>query len=66
MLSEMIRVVRKGGTVAVYVWDYADLMQPIRYFWNAAVILDRIAITTTHKCSDNYNINSNSKLYTII
>jgi ubiquinone/menaquinone biosynthesis C-methylase UbiE len=44
MLSEMVRVVRKGGTVAVYVWDYADLMQPIRYFWNAAVILDRIAI----------------------
>jgi SAM-dependent methyltransferase len=37
MLSEMIRVVRIDGTVAAYVWDYADLMQPIRYFWNAAV-----------------------------
>jgi SAM-dependent methyltransferase len=45
MLSEMIRAVCKGGTIAVYVWDYADLMQPIRYFWNAAVALDRIAIT---------------------
>jgi SAM-dependent methyltransferase len=44
MLTEMIRAVRIGGTVAVYVWDYADLMQPIRYFWNAAVSLDRIAI----------------------
>src|SRR5919199_1180613 len=31
MLSEMIRAVRIGGTVAVYIWDYADLMQPIRY-----------------------------------
>jgi SAM-dependent methyltransferase len=44
MLSEIIRAVCIGGTVAVYVWDYADLMQPIRYFWNAAVALDRIAI----------------------
>jgi trans-aconitate methyltransferase len=44
MLSEMIRAVRIGGTVAVYIWDYADLMQPIRYFWNAAVALDGIAV----------------------
>ncbi|HJT49365.1 MAG TPA: methyltransferase domain-containing protein [Nitrososphaeraceae archaeon] len=41
MLNEMIRAVRIGSTVAVYVWDYAELMQPIRYFWNAAVALDR-------------------------
>jgi ubiquinone/menaquinone biosynthesis C-methylase UbiE len=39
--SEMIRAVRLGGTVAAYVWDYADQMQLIRYFWNAAVALDR-------------------------
>jgi SAM-dependent methyltransferase len=44
MLSEMIRAVRIGGTVTVYVWDYTDLMQPIRCFWNAVVALDRIAI----------------------
>jgi hypothetical protein len=44
MLNEMIRAVRIGGTIAVYVWDYAHLMQPIRYFWNAAVALDRNAI----------------------
>jgi SAM-dependent methyltransferase len=44
MLNEMIRAVYIGGTIAVYVWDYADLMQPIRYFWNAAVALDKIAI----------------------
>ena len=44
MLSEMIRALRMGGTVAVYIWDYADLMQLIRYFWNAADALDRQAI----------------------
>lgn len=44
MLSEMIRVVRMGGTVAAYVWDYADYMQPIRYFWNAAVALDKTVV----------------------
>jgi hypothetical protein len=25
-----------GGTVGVYVWDYADGMQLMRYFWDAA------------------------------
>lgn len=35
-LCEMIRAVRKGGTVAAYVWDYAGQMQPIRNFWDAA------------------------------
>ncbi|HEY7108281.1 MAG TPA: class I SAM-dependent methyltransferase [Nitrososphaeraceae archaeon] len=43
MLSEMIRAVRIGGTVAAYVWDYADKMQLIRYFWNAAVSLQGAA-----------------------
>jgi len=40
-LSAMIRAVRLGGTVAAYVWDYAHQMQFIRYFWDAAVTLDR-------------------------
>ncbi len=40
MLAEMVRVVRPGGTVAVYVWDYAAGMEPIRRFWDAAVALD--------------------------
>ena len=44
MLSEMVRAVRIGGTVAAYVWDYADEMQLIRYFWNAAVTLDKTAV----------------------
>lgn len=42
-LSEMARAARKGGTVAAYVWDYADQMQLMRYFWDAAVALDEAA-----------------------
>jgi SAM-dependent methyltransferase len=40
MVSEMRRVVKGGGTVAVYVWDYAGEMQLMRRFWDAAVALD--------------------------
>lgn len=40
MTSEMARAVKKDGIVAVYVWDYADKMQLMRYFWDAAVALD--------------------------
>jgi SAM-dependent methyltransferase len=40
-LSEMARAVRIGGTAAAYVWDYADQMQLIRYFWNTAIALDK-------------------------
>jgi SAM-dependent methyltransferase len=40
-LKEMVRVAVPGtGVVAVYVWDYADRMDLMRYFWNAAVELD--------------------------
>jgi SAM-dependent methyltransferase len=39
-LREMARVVRSGGIVAAYVWDYAGKMQFMRHFWNAAVALD--------------------------
>lgn len=35
---EMARVARPGGRVAVYLWDYADRMELIRYFWDAAAI----------------------------
>lgn len=38
--TEMARVVRPGGTVAAYVWDYAGEMQFMRRFWDAAVALD--------------------------
>jgi SAM-dependent methyltransferase len=39
-VAEMTRVVRDGGTVAAYVWDYAGKMQLMRHFWNAACALD--------------------------
>lgn len=44
MVAEMTRVVRPGGVVAAYVWDYAGKMELMRYFWNAAVALDAAAI----------------------
>ncbi len=43
MLSEMVRVTKPGGMVAVYVWDYADEMQLMRHFWDAAVKLNPAA-----------------------
>ena len=43
-LAEMARVVRKGGMVAAYVWDYAGRMQLMRHFWDAAAALDSRAM----------------------
>lgn len=42
-LTEMRRVTKSGGVVAAYVWDYSDGMQMLRFFWDAAVALDRDA-----------------------
>lgn len=39
-VAEMARVARAGGTVAVYLWDYAGEMQVIRRFWDVAGALD--------------------------
>ena len=39
-VAEMARVVRPGGVVAAYVWDYAGKMELMRYFWDVAVALD--------------------------
>jgi SAM-dependent methyltransferase len=39
-VREMLRAVRPGGVVSTYVWDYAEGMQLIRLFWDAAVALD--------------------------
>lgn len=36
MVAEMRRVTRSGGWVAAYVWDYAQGMQMMRLFWDAA------------------------------
>lgn len=38
--AELARVVRPGGEVALYVWDYAGAMQLMRHFWDAAAALD--------------------------
>jgi ubiquinone/menaquinone biosynthesis C-methylase UbiE len=35
-ISEMVRIVRPEGSVALYVWDYAGHMQIMRYFFDAA------------------------------
>ena len=43
-LAEITRVTRPGGVVAVYVWDYAEGMQLIRHFFDAAIALDPNAI----------------------
>ena len=37
-LLEMKRVLKNGGTLAAYVWDYSGKMEMLRYFWDAAVI----------------------------
>lgn len=42
-LSEMRRVAKPDGLVAAYVWDYADKMEFLRYFWDSAVALDESA-----------------------
>jgi SAM-dependent methyltransferase len=42
-VSEMARVVRPGGVVAAYVWDYAGKMELMRHFWDAAVALNPAA-----------------------
>jgi SAM-dependent methyltransferase len=38
-VREMGRVVKNGATVAAYVWDYAEGMGLLRYFWDAAIAL---------------------------
>jgi SAM-dependent methyltransferase len=40
-VAEMRRVTRAGGTIAAYVWDYADGAKFLREFWDAAAIVDK-------------------------
>lgn len=42
-VGEMARATRPGGTVALYVWDYAGQMQMMRAFWDAAMAIDPAA-----------------------
>jgi SAM-dependent methyltransferase len=43
-VQEMRRVCAAGGRVAAYVWDYADKMEWLRYFWDVAVALNPAAL----------------------
>lgn len=43
-VEEMARVVRPGGAVGAYVWDYGGEMQLMRSFWDAALELDPSAV----------------------
>lgn len=43
-VAEFSRVAKPSGVVAAYVWDYADGMQMLRYFWDAAAAIDPAAI----------------------
>lgn len=40
VVSEMARVTQPAGHVAAYVWDYSGGMQMMRYFWDAAILVD--------------------------
>ncbi len=42
-ISEMLRVTKPGGKIGIFLWDYADGMQMLRYFWDAAMELDNNA-----------------------
>lgn len=42
-VAALTALARSGGTVAGYVWDYAEGMQLMRIFWDAAVALDPAA-----------------------
>jgi SAM-dependent methyltransferase len=43
-LAEMRRITRPGGLIGTYVWDYAEGMEMIRTFWDAASALDPAAV----------------------
>ncbi|MGA8620093.1 MAG: class I SAM-dependent methyltransferase [Candidatus Sulfotelmatobacter sp.] len=43
-LQELHRVIRPGGIVAVYVWDYAHGAKFLREFWDAAIDIDSEAM----------------------
>jgi trans-aconitate methyltransferase len=38
--ATVMRGMVPGGVAAVYVWDYADRMELMRYFWDAVVAVD--------------------------
>jgi ubiquinone/menaquinone biosynthesis C-methylase UbiE len=43
-MTEMVRVIRPGGVIAAYVWDFGEGMQMMRTFWDAAIAIDARAV----------------------
>jgi SAM-dependent methyltransferase len=41
--GELRRVLRPGGVAAACVWDFAEGMEMLRYFWDAALVIDPAA-----------------------
>ncbi len=41
--TEMKKVLKPNGIIAAYVWDYSDRMDFLRYFWDAAILIDNDA-----------------------
>jgi hypothetical protein len=39
----MLRVTKPGGNIGIFLWDYANGMQMLRYFWDAAMEIDHSA-----------------------
>ena len=47
-LAEMKRVVRPGGMIGFYIWDYpSGGVEFMRVFWNEATVLDPGALSLT-------------------
>ena len=42
-ISEMLRVTKPGGKIGIFLWDYQEGMQMLRYFWDAVVELNKNA-----------------------
>lgn len=42
-IAEMLRVTKPGGTIGIYLWDYSEGMEMLRYFWDAAIELNHKA-----------------------
>ena len=40
VIAEMKRVTNPGGSIGIFVWDYSNGMEMLRYFWDAAVELN--------------------------
>lgn len=39
-LAEMKRILKRNGLITAYVWDYSGRMDFLRYFWDAAFMID--------------------------